>query len=202
MLFIRSLSVAALSLMVLFGLGCATTGGTKSVEGAMQGEFKGAPKWVTMSCNAFDRSKQKRLVCGVGSAAGSRNITIMRRSAGSAGRAEIARTLQVKVYSMLKSYAATTTGGENFGTAANDEQHIVDASKEITDQTLSGSQHADTWVSPNGTMYMLMTLEVGAFKDMVSQMNQLNEQVRAAVVERAENAFEELDKEIEKERAQ
>jgi hypothetical protein len=94
---------------------------------------------------------------------------------------------------MLKDYQATTTGGEDFGTAAADEQHIVDVSKQITTMTLSGTQRVDSWWSPNGTLYVLMKLDVDAFKDAVNGMKQLDEKVRKAVIERAEKAFKELD---------
>jgi hypothetical protein len=114
------------------------------------------------------------------------------------GRTEIARTLQVQVKSMLKDYQSTTTGGEAFGQAANDEQHIEDVSKQITDTTLTGSELRKTWISNPGTLYVLMCVDLQKFKDALSNMSQLNEQVRAAVVERADKAFEALDKETSK----
>jgi hypothetical protein len=51
----------------------------------------------------------------------------------------------------------------------------------------------DTWVSDSGTFYALMVLDVNAFRDQVKGMNQLDEQVRQAIVERAEKSFDELD---------
>jgi hypothetical protein len=43
-----------------------------------------------------------------------------------------------------------------------------------------------------------MCVDLQKFKDALSNMQQLNEQVRAAVVERADKAFGELDKETSK----
>jgi hypothetical protein len=94
---------------------------------------------------------------------------------------------------MLKDYQATTTGGEEFGTAAADEQHIVDVSKQITNFTLSGTEHRDTWISNSGTWYALVVLDLDKFEDSVGKMNNLSESIRKAVQERAAKAFDELD---------
>ena len=99
---------------------------------------------------------------------------------------------------MLKDYQATTTGGENYGTAANDEQHIVDVSKQVTQMTLNGTELKNTWLSKKGTLFTLVCLNVDKFKNTISKMGQLDEQVRAAIVQRADKAFDELDKETKK----
>jgi hypothetical protein len=142
------------------------------------------------------------MICGVGSAGGSRNASLMRSTATARARTELARSLQVKVKAMLKDYQATTTGGQDFGTAAADEQHIVDVSKQITDMSLSGTEVEDTWISQSGTFYALVAMDVDKFKNAVSKMNNLSESVRKAVEDRAQKSFEELDEEIDKERAQ
>ena len=166
--------------------GCGSSD-KKSTGNAIQAELEGAPDWVLGNANT------KNEICGVGSAGGTRNASVARTAAMGRGRTEIARTLEVRVKSMLKDYQATTTGGEYFGEAANDEQHIEDVSKQITDTSLSGSELKKTWISKPGTLYVLMCVDLNKFKDAVNRMSQLNEQVRAAVVERANKAFEELD---------
>ena len=92
---------------------------------------------------------------------------------------------------MLKDYQAAVQGGP--GNKLNNEQYVSDTSKDITDMTLSGTRLEDTWVSDSGTFYALMVLDVNAFRDQVKGMNQLDEQVRQAIVERAEKSFDELD---------
>jgi len=99
---------------------------------------------------------------------------------------------------MLKDYQATTTGGQDFGTAAADEQNITDVSKQITDMTLTGTELQDTWVSLNGTFYALVAMDVDKFKDSVSKMGNLSDSVRKAVSERADKSFEELDENTDK----
>ncbi len=185
----------------LVAVGCAGSKEPLHPSEVLEGEFAGAPDWVVRGCSAYWGDDSSRVICGVGSAGGSRNISLMRSAAIARGRTEIARTLGTKVKAMLKDYASTTTGGEEFGRAANDEQHVVDVSKQITDMTLSGTEMTDSWISGNGTLYALMSLDVEKFSDSVNRMNQLSEAVREAVVERADAAFAELDEEVESERA-
>jgi hypothetical protein len=156
----------------------------------MQAELAGAPKWVTMGCGAFF-GEQKKVVCGVGGVAGMTNPALARTSAEGRGRTEIARSLKVRVKSMLKDYAATTKGGP--GNKLNNEEHLEDVSKQVTDVTLSGTHLQDTWISNTGSFYALVVLEPEAFRDSLKSMNQLGEAERAAIVERADKAFGELD---------
>ncbi len=191
------LGAAALTVGLFMCVGC---GGTKAPATAtvIANELDGAPCWVTKggSCYGKDGDKAK-FVWGVGSVAGTRNVGLAREAALGRARTDIARSLQTRVEAMLKDYQATTTGGEQFGTAAADDQHIVDVSKQITDLTLSGTEMVDSWISSSGAFWVLARLDVDGFKDAVGRMNQLNEAVRQAVVERADKAFSELDKEIE-----
>ena len=158
------------------------------------GDLAGAPDWILRGCSAFWGDDSPAMICGVGSMAGTRNHSLAVSGARARGRTAIARTLDTKVTAMLKDYQSTTTGGEYFAKSANDEQHIEDVSKQITDITLSGTRQEDHWISDTGTLYVLMALDVDDFKDAVNSMSQLNEEVRQAVNERADEAFEELDR--------
>ena len=174
---------------------------------AVIGEFEGAPPWVVKGCAAYIAGKDAKdkanpVVCGVGTMGSTRNAGLARETAIARGRTEIARSLQVQVQSMLKDYQASTTGGQNYGTAASDEQHVVDVSKQITDMSLSGTEMVDSWISKNGNFYALVVLDVARFKDAVSKMSNLSDAVRAAVQQRADKAFDDLDKEIAKKNGQ
>lgn len=183
--------ISIVSIIFLLVLSACGSADKKDTGNAVKNEFDGAPKWVLGS------SSTAKEICGVGSAAGSRNVSMMRTTAMGRGRTELARMLELKVQSMLKDYQSTTTGGEDFGKAANDEQHIVDVAKQITDTTLSGTEQKESWISDSGTLYVLMCSDIEKFKSMVDSMSQLSESVRKAVTERADKAFEELSKEIE-----
>jgi hypothetical protein len=73
--------------------------------------------------------------------------------------------------------------------------------KQITDLTVAGTERRALWTSKKGTVYVLVVMDLKKFKGAISQMGSLSEGVRKAVEERAEKAFQELDKETEKEKS-
>jgi hypothetical protein len=179
----------------MFAVGCAGKTGPKAIETIMGQEMDGAPDWVKGNgCP----DKKGKAICSVGSIGGTRNVSLARDAAIERARVQIARTLNDKINAMLKDYQATTTGGQEFGTSAADEQHVREVSKTITDMTLSGTEFIDSWVSNPGTYYALVALDIEKFKETVNRMQNLSESVRKAVIERADKAFSELDSEIDK----
>jgi len=178
-----------------FALACAGRPGPSDMpESSILAD---APDWVLQSCSAYWGDNDAR-ICGVGSAGGTKNISLARNAAIGRARTEIARSLQLKVKSMLKDYQATTTGGEEYGTHAADEQHIVDVSKQLTDIDLVGVEQQDMWISPSGQVYVLMVYDAEKFSMAVSGMKNLSDQIRTAVIERADESFRELDEELER----
>jgi hypothetical protein len=184
------------SVLGLLAFGCASAppppppAAAPAPKNAMQAELVGAPKWVTMGCGAHFGEK-KNAVCGVGGVAGMTNPALARTAAEGRGRTEIARSLKLRVKSMLKDYASVTKGGPS--AKLNNEEHIEDVSKQVTDLSLSGTRLEDTWISNTGTFYALVVLDTNAFKTQVKDDKQLDEGVRAAIVERADKSFGELD---------
>ena len=188
--FILSMLMAT-AVALQLGCGAHSLPKTHAVAGA---EYDGAPCWVTTGGACLQKDGKAKFVYSVGSAGGTRNAGLARDAALGRARTELARSLQVTVKSMLKDYQATTTGGAEFGTAANDEQHIEDVSKQITDLTLSGTEMNDMWVNHLGNTYVLARLDIEGFKSAVQRMGQLSESIRQAVVQRADKAFDELDR--------
>jgi hypothetical protein len=185
--------VLACGLLVASALAFAC-GGTNGPEaGFVTGDLAEAPIWVTQGCTAYWGDDEGGRVCGVGSMGGTRNVALARTTALGRARTEIARGLQTKVKAMLKDYQSTTTGGEEFGIAAADEQYVEDVSKQITEMTLNGTAQQDMWISPGDTVYVLVALDVANYHDSMSQMTNLSENIRRAVQERSEIAFRELD---------
>ncbi len=157
------------------------------------GPLAGAPDWVLKGCSAYWGDDDTGRICGVGSVSGTRNISLARTAAMGRARTEIARSLEVKVKSMLKDYQSTTTGGGEFGDSSTEEQNITDVSKQITSNTLNGTTLQDTWVANDGTLFTLMAMDADAFIESLSKMNNLNEEIRKAVEARAAASFKELD---------
>ena len=182
---------SAVLIAVLAAIGCAGSG--TSPRAAMPDEFAAAPDWVIQGCHGYSGASTPTKLCGVGSFRGSNNISLARTAAMVRGRTEIARSLGVKVRSMLKDYQSTTMGGAEFGHAASDEQHVVDVSKQITDISLTGTEIRETWISSSGTYYTLMVLDVEQFEASVSSMKRLSHTIREAITERAQAAFADLD---------
>lgn len=168
----------------------------RTLSGVAAAELAGAPCWVSQGGACLHKDSAKpRFVYGVGSVTGTRDAGLAREAALARARTGIARTLQTQVRAMLKDYQSTSTGGPGFAIEASDDQHITDVSRQITDLTLSGTELTDSWVSRGGTVYALCRLDVDGFKGTVQRMGELSEAVRKAVIERADKAFEELDRE-------
>ncbi|HEY3353936.1 MAG TPA: LPP20 family lipoprotein [Polyangia bacterium] len=199
----HALKLATVTAVVVFALPLLTAcGGSPPPAAAKPSAGPAAaddmPKWVRMGCGAFFGEK-KKVVCGVGAASGmGDNIALARTAAQGRGRTEIARSMRVRVKSILKDYQNTTASGKR----AVSEQLVEDTSKQVTDLTLAGTVLQDSWVSKDGTFYALMVLDVEAFKSSLNEMRQLDEQIRAAIVQRAEKAFAELDAEVEGKKAE
>ena len=194
------LAVSAAASLLVVSAGCAST--PEPPGNHVRDELAGAPDWVRKGCGNFWDDEDDRKICGVGSVGGTRNAGLARSGALARARTEIARTLQVQVESMLKDYQATTTGGQDFGAAAADDQHLVDVGRQVTDMTISGTEMVDSWISDSGTFYALVALDAERFKDAVSKMQNLSEGVRRAVIERADEAFRDLDRQLDKRREQ
>lgn len=181
-------------LIALMAISAACAGRTQPGD-EIADEYDGSPEWVTRGCAAYWGDDDGARICGVGAMAGTRNVALARTAAMGRARTEIARSLDTKVRAMLKDYHSTTTGGDEFGLAAADEQAIDDVSKQITSMTLSGTTLQDTWISKNGTLYTLVALDVDRFNDSMARMTNLSDSIRTAVRDRADAAFRELDEE-------
>lgn len=192
---IRILSICLLALAATAGVtACGGAAAPQPVQGAFSNAFDGAPGWVLNCTEAVDDGA----LCAVGSAEGTRNISLARSTAQGRGRTDISRQLDTVVQSMLTDYQATVTGGEYFGTAADDEQMVVDVSRQITDTTLSGVRQTETWISNDGnTMYVLMVLDSDAFAEALAGMAGLDARVREYVEANRERSFDELDEALE-----
>jgi hypothetical protein len=197
----KRMLLIAVGVLLLAGLalaaGCASA--QKPMAQAFDDELAGAPNWVKIGGNAYKKDhKDAPAIYGVGSITGTKNISLARTGATARARTELARSLETHVKAMIADYQRTTTGGEEFGKAAADEQDLKDVAKQVTDQTLAGTELVDTWISKNSTFYALVSLDVEKFKSMVSNMKTLSEGIRKAVQARADKAFSELDQEIDK----
>lgn len=112
-----------------------------------------APGWVC------DEPVEGVTVSAVGAAEKSgAGHSFMKNMASTDARVQLAQAMKVHVQNMVKQYAETT------GAATTETVDKVNTSvtKQITDQTLLGTKVFKTRVSPNGTLYVLLGMDVNA----------------------------------------
>jgi hypothetical protein len=184
------LGAAALAVVV------ATAGCGKDVttpDEQLPNEFAGAPVWVLEGCGAYWDDDDGARLCGVGDAKIGRSMSIARTKATSRGRAEIGRTLETKVKSMIKDFQEQVTDGESEMTAEQFSTTTVLLSK----STLNGTSIQETWISQTNQLYILVALDIEAFENSVREMDEMSSQLRAFIEARARKSFTELDEEME-----
>ena len=145
----KKLLVSATLALGLAGLmtGCANNQPKPNIE-ACQMDGATAPSWVcdggaTMEGGLFAVGSSERSPLG---------ISFQRTEATAAARDALARQIKVKVKNMFKQFQATT----GIGDAQTAEKATQNVSKQVAEATLSGSKVMKTWISPKGTMYVLV----------------------------------------------
>jgi hypothetical protein len=153
-----------------------------------------APQWV---CD--EGASMEGGIFAVGSAEKnpiSRNF--QKTEAVAAARDALARQLSVKVKNMFKQFQATT----GIGDAQTAEKATQNVSRQIASQTLTGSKVIKTWISPKGTMYVLVGMpDPNAVKQAVKQAVKTTLHNDQALWQefKAKKADEELEAAVDKE---
>ena len=170
----------SLILPLLIGFGC---GGKKEAPKASKEMSTHMPSWA-MTPPAG---------CAVGSYKFKGNIANADRVSTSRARDELARQLDVKVKSMIKDYIEEgESNGKDFT-----EELTQSVSKQVASMSLSGTV-AKKKDMLNGHFFALVCLDIKTFMDTFDKMNQLSEKARNGLRRRAENAFQNLDAEVDK----
>jgi ribosomal protein S20 len=153
-----------------------------------------APAWVcdggaTMEGGLF----------GVGSAEKNpMGISFQRTESAAAARDALARQLKIKVKNMFKQFQATT----GIGDTQTAEKATQNVSKQVAQATLSGSKIMKTWISPKGTMFVLVGMpDPKAVAAQVKQAVKTTFHNDQALWQefKAKKADQELDAAVEKE---
>ena len=183
--------VALASVLTMAGCGKDVT----PPDEQLPNQFAGAPSWVLEGCSSYwDGDDDGIRLCGVGDAKIGQSMSIARTKATSRGRAEISRTLETKVKSMVKDFQEQVTDGESEMTAEQFSSTTVALSK----QTLNGTTIKSTWVSPTGgQLYILVALDVESFQNSLREMDEMSSQLREFIDARAAKSFVELDDEMQ-----
>jgi ribosomal protein S20 len=189
--------------MIRFFLGAAVLAAVVAMAGCgkkvttpdeqLPSEFAGAPSWVLEGCTTFWDDDDGARLCGVGDAKIGRSMSIARTKATSRARAEIGRTLETKVKTMIKDFQEQVTDGESEMTAEQFSSTTVLLSK----STLNGTAIQETWVSQTNQLYILVALDIETFENSVREMDEMSSQLRAFIEARARKSFTELDEQME-----
>jgi ribosomal protein S20 len=144
----------ALATMIGFGFtACGEAPKPQSSGCNIAGE--GTPMWVCMP-------NVEGGIAGIGSAQKSPGgFSFQKTEAVAQARDDLARQLSVKVKNMVKNFAQST----GVGNAQTFEKVSQQVSKQVANQTLSGSKLKNMWTAPNGTLYVMVVID----KDSVKQ---------------------------------
>lgn len=187
----------ALIMTVLVGsvlvAGCAGNGMNVSSDSKYAGEFKDAPQWVKDGGGSLEGGQ-----AAVGSAAiGKAGVGFARTEAQAQARDELARQMQIKVKNLVEQFT------QQIGMADSQtvDKVVADVSKQVANQTLSGSRVKDTWISPSDTLYTLMIIDNEVIKTTTKNAVATSFKNDEAAWQKfqAEEGFERLQEEIEKE---
>ena len=183
-------SSAIIATMMFSGCGLSNKAAAPQAP-SCQIEGANAPEWV---CNGG--ANMEGGIFAVGSAQKSpMGIGFQRTEAMAAARDELARQLNIKVKNMFKSYMSSTGTGDD----QTAERVATNVSKQLSKQVLQGSKLLKTWISPKGTMYVLVGMP--NVKEAVKQATKTTLHNDQALWQefKAKKAQEQLDAEIDKE---
>ncbi|MFC1888933.1 LPP20 family lipoprotein [Thermodesulfobacteriota bacterium] len=151
------------------------------------------PEWVDKGSGAFE-GEMGKVFYGVGMAWGAKNPVLLRSSADSKARAEIASIFNVYVARLNKSHAESAMEGDPDTTS--ELQYITETVKTFTKAELAGVQIVDHWKDEKeGVLYSLGRMDYSIFESYLDKGSQLSEAARQRVVNAAKAAFTELEEE-------
>ena len=206
------LTVAAMVVTIILGLGysfsvMAKTKKENSVSGA-----KNEPAWVTKCAGAFPDAG-KDAFYGCGSATGISNPSLQMQTADERARADLAKTLDTYVANFFKDFMSSASvtdktktdkdkkdkkGNKGGLTETEEEQFVSSITKEITETTLNGVEISDHFRSPEDQT--LFSLAKVSFDNMSKSMEKQMRQRAAEIKMDADDAVKEMDQQLEKRR--
>jgi hypothetical protein len=131
------------------------------------------------------------VICGVDGITGATNTVKARTGAESKARANLARRIRTAVKAGLRTYQARVKDGDSEQT--HEELSIEETSQDITEMTLVGVKVYDTYLSPEGGVWVMVFMDFDSFRQQVQSLDQYEEGMRKEIVGRAEELFRELD---------
>ena len=153
---VKKISIVAASVVAASFLftGCGQQPEIAQAPTQVKNKFSNAPKWV------LDPQVEGGIAAVGIAAATPAGMSFQRTQALGNGRDELARQLELKVTNMLKDFTQTT----GVGSAATVDKVASSVSKQIANQTLTGSKQKAMWIADDGELYILVVLDPTAVK--------------------------------------
>lgn len=189
---IKTLSVTVLVTTIFIACGSKQIETEKKVE-VFKCKQDGAiaPKWT---CNPY--SKNSIAALGIAKANAGNDKSLQRSEAMADGRDALASQIETKVSNLFKSYRSTTGSGDDSTFDASSSK----VSKQLADQSLSGTRAINSWMNPiTKELYLLVTIPNDSIKDYMSNTIRTSYKNDQAMYQKflASKAQGELDKELE-----
>jgi len=147
------------------------------------------PEWADRG-GGFFQGVHGRAFHGVGAAGTMPSDDTRGRAADTQARSDLAGVFHANVQSLVKGCAAATPTSPGIP-----ERHMSDVAGALVGMELSDAEIMARWYDPEERVqYSLAVLDLGMFRTRVSQLAELDEEVRDAVLAGAEYAFETLGK--------
>ena len=158
---------------------------------AVTREFSSGPVWLRRGCDHAFAGQGKQVICGVDGITSATNAVKARTGAEAKARANLARRIRTAVKAGLRTYQAIVKDGDSDRT--REELSIEETSQEITEMTLVWVKVYDTYLSPEGGVWVMVFMDFDSFRQQVQSLDQYEENMRKEIVGRAEELFRELD---------
>ena len=187
------------SIVGMLMVGCSS----KEVKPAPVKEVKESAKVTTKKSSIYDEAPEwffdPSVAGGIGAVGsaklGKAGMQFAKTEAMAQARAEIARTMELQVKDMVKTYAETVTN-------ANDEavgKVSTQVSKQVANQTLSGSTQKGIWITDTD-VYVLVVLDETKSRAAVKTAFESSLKTDGVMYQQylAKKADNDLDSEIDK----
>lgn len=161
------------------------------------------PEWVRKGSGAFKEESSTKLY-GMGVYGPSPNVAAQLEGARVRARAELAAQMEITVQRLAKDFIEEQRDWFDIKSTATSDEFTSFVGKQVVNQVLIGSKQVDSWENPEtGDLYMLYSIDLGdkfyeAYKKSLRRA--MAEKHRDILKVRVEEAEEELDEEVEKQR--
>lgn len=178
---------------IFFIAGCGGKTASVHEDSFMADEFRDAPGWVLTAGGEMEGG-----LAAVGSAKiGPAGVGFARAEAMALARDELARQIDVKVQNMVKNF----TQQIGVGDGQTVDRVAMQVSRQVTQQSISGSRQQESWISPSSTLYIMAAVDPESTRQYVkdSVLTSLNNEQALWQKFQAEQGFKALDEQIRKE---